>query len=146
MSGLYQEDIKALAQLELAKELSGGVDREFTLDNPLCGDRVRVQLQLVGAEVGQAVLQVKGCILCRASANLIQTRIKGQDLPGVQQIADSFAEMLKGMEGASWPPQGWTALETFRPVGAHKSRHQCVLLPFKAVIQALTQEEATDSE
>jgi NifU-like protein involved in Fe-S cluster formation len=35
----------------------------------------------------------------------------------------------------------WPELAAFTPVHAHKSRHDCVLLPFEALAQALDETE-----
>jgi nitrogen fixation protein NifU and related proteins len=37
--------------------------------------------------------------------------------------------------------RAWPELAAFAPVHAHKSRHECVLLPFEALIRALDQVE-----
>ncbi|MGH6944919.1 MAG: Fe-S cluster assembly sulfur transfer protein SufU, partial [Geminicoccaceae bacterium] len=36
----------------------------------------------------------------------------------------------------------WPELAAFAPVHRHKSRHECVLLPFQALCEALDQAEA----
>jgi NifU-like protein involved in Fe-S cluster formation len=36
-------------------------------------------------------------------------------------------------------PAGWPELSMFEPARAYPSRHRCVLLPFRALLAALTE-------
>jgi NifU-like protein involved in Fe-S cluster formation len=120
---LYNQRIK-----ELAARLESRIaspDVSATLDNPLCGDRVTIELKMENGapvEIGRAV---KGCLLCRASAALLAEQ--GEMAPDVESIR----RMLHGEEVVT--PPGW---EIFAPVSEHKSRHDCVLLPLKAFTKA----------
>jgi hypothetical protein len=53
-----------------------------------------------------------------------------------QPATNPSAARQKSSAGKSWPE-----LAAFAPVHAHKSRHECVLLPFEALIRALDQVE-----
>ena len=49
------------------------------------------------------------------------------------------SEALESMLAADAPPPGgaWADLAAFVPVRPHKSRHDCVLLPFQALLAAI---------
>ncbi len=128
--------------LELARDTTteGRLDApsaSATINNPLCGDRVTIDVIVEGTTLSMLGHKVRGCALCRASATLIGAHAPGQEAVQLKEIADAMTAMLK----SSGPvPEGiWQVVEAFRPVVDHKSRHDCVLLPFQALVEALDQ-------
>ena len=107
-------------------------DASATIDNPLCGDRVTVQLRLKDGRIAALAHEVRGCVLCKASASMLAERAIGLDREGVAKSAGAMEGMLRGDATAVEP-----GFEPFRPVGPYKSRHDCVLLPFRAIERAL---------
>lgn len=127
---LYGEAIKALAARG-----PGSLPEPHaaaTLDNPLCGDRVTVEVRLEDGRVTAVGHRVSGCLLCRASASALSERVGGMEAKDAGHLADEVRAMLKA---EAEPP--FAALAVFLPVRAHKSRHDCVLLPFNALAKAL---------
>ncbi len=135
---IYHDDIKALANSPGRADQLDQPDCEVTLDNPLCGDRVSVALKLKDGRISAEAHQVKGCLLCRASANAIGLAVIGASATDLEKVSEGLQHMLKGEQDETWPIPGWEALALFQPVASHKSRHDCVLLPFKAITQALS--------
>jgi nitrogen fixation NifU-like protein len=129
------------ALLELAKAAYGagrldGAERHASVDNPLCGDRVTVELTLKNGRVAALRQQVKGCVLCQAAASVLGRRAPDADAADIKTNAAAVRAMLK--EGA--PTKGaWPEIAAFSPVARHKSRHDCVLLPFQAAEKALAE-------
>ena len=103
------------------------------MDNPLCGDRVTLDVVLDPpgrvAHIGHVV---RGCLLCEAAAVLIAEqapRRRIEELLGAGAGVDAALRT-----GASFPcPE----LEMFAPVRGVPSRHRCVGLPFEALAAAL---------
>jgi nitrogen fixation protein NifU and related proteins len=128
------------AILDLAKKAAGSgrleaPDARVVVDNPLCGDRVSLDLSLDGGRVRELAHKARGCLLCQAAASVIGARAPGADAAELRAVADQLARDIAGDPaaiGASWPE-----MSAFSPVHAHKSRHECVLLPFQALVQAL---------
>lgn len=104
------------------------------VDNPLCGDRVRVEVQVEQGEVRAVAHRVRGCLLCEAAAAVIGEHAPGGSVTALGALADGVRSMLT--EGRA-PPGGWEVLAMFEPVAARPSRHECVLLPFEALAEAL---------
>ncbi len=128
--------------LELARDTSteGRLDAptaSATVNNPLCGDRVTIDVIVENADISVLGHKVRGCALCRASATLIGAHAPGHDAASLKVVAGAVTAMLK--HGGPAPDGPWQALEAFRPVADHKSRHDCVLLPFQALVDALDQ-------
>ncbi len=126
---LYGAAIKELAAREPAA--LDGADASVTLDNPLCGDRVTLDVALEGGRVTASGHRVKGCLLCRAAAALAEEKAVGLEADDAARLLDQVSGMLKTGAEPAFP-----ALAVFLPVRPHKSRHACVLLPFKALVKA----------
>ena len=131
---LYQDAIKQLAQAAHGQGQLAAATGEAKLDNPLCGDRVRVQVAVASGHIAAIAHETKGCLLCRAAAAVIGMRAVGQDEAGIEAVAEGLEGMLKHAAPA---PADWPELSMFEPARAHPSRHRCVLLPFRALLAAL---------
>ena len=133
-SELYQERIVALAKAKTGAGKLAAPTKSARRDNPLCGDRVTIDVRLDGqgriAEIGQ---QVRGCLLCQASASALASVAVGRDSKGIADLRHD-AERAVGRE-AGEAQEPFTA---FTPVRDHKSRQECVLLPFEALKDALS--------
>jgi nitrogen fixation NifU-like protein len=132
---LYKTDVLRLAAQATGAGKLADATRSVTVDNPLCGDRVTFDVRM-GAEGKIAAVghTVKGCVLCQASASVIGAHAAGESAASLSAVRESLRAMLK--QGAPAPAGAWAMLATFAPVAGHKSRHECLLLPFEAVIQA----------
>ena len=133
---LYQDAIKQFAQAAHGHGTLEHATGEARLSNPLCGDRVRMQLALDAGRIAAIAHETRGCLLCRAAAALIGARATGMDAAAVGAVGDELDAMLKG---AAPGPAAWPELAMFVPARAHASRHRCVLLPFRALSDALRQ-------
>lgn len=141
-SALYQDAIKQMAQAAHGHGQLDNAAGEARLDNPLCGDRVRMQVALDAGRIAAIAHQTKGCLLCRAAASLLGARAVGQDAAAIESVAGELDAMLKG---AAPIPVEWPELAMFVPARAYASRHKCVLLPFRALQAALRNAAAATS-
>jgi nitrogen fixation NifU-like protein len=63
--------------------------------NPLCGDRITMQLRLSGGKIAAVGFTGRGCAISQASASLLTDEIKGKDVDDVEKLnADSVLELL----------------------------------------------------
>ena len=132
---IYQQAILALARTQVGAGSLDGADGSATIFNPLCGDRVRIKLSVAGGRVAALAHEVRGCVLCQASASVIGAAAIGEPEARLRAITDQVESMLR--EAGDAPTGAWSSLGAFHPVAAHKSRHECVLLPFRALLEAL---------
>jgi nitrogen fixation NifU-like protein len=86
--------------------------------NPLCGDRVRIELDVVDAVIRAAAFTANACAICTASASLLTERVTGLPLERAARISD--AEAL-------------AALESEVP----KARVACAVLPLATLREAI---------
>lgn len=134
--GLYHEAIKHFAEAAHGQGRLAAATGEAKLDNPLCGDRVRIQVAAAAGRIEALAHQTRGCLLCRAAAAVIGLRAPGQDEAAVEAAAAGLEDLLQNGAAA---PAGWPELAMFEPARAYPGRHRCILLPFRALLAALAE-------
>jgi|DewCreStandDraft_4_1066084.scaffolds.fasta_scaffold00029_326 nitrogen fixation NifU-like protein len=130
---IYDEAILAEAK---AQSGAGALERpavRVEADNPLCGDRIALELAGSPSRIEALAHRTRGCLLTRAAASLIGRRAPGASTADLRAaIAELEALLATGTPAARWPE-----LAMFTPVRTVRSRHDCVLLPFRALAEAL---------
>jgi len=142
-----QDDLYHQAILDLARQATGhgrleAPQASIRVDNPLCGDRVTLDLALQDGRVSALGHQVRGCLLCQAAAAVIGARAPGQTAAALRDNTERLRRLIvdgSSAEGGAASDGLWPELAAFAPVHRHKSRHECVLLPFIALGRALEQ-------
>lgn len=134
---LYHQALVRLARAADGAGRLGGASAGATVDNPLCGDRVTVEVRLEGGRVAALAHRVRGCILCQASASLLGRGAPGRTPAELAAAHAALAALLRS--GAPPPPGPFADLALFAPVRAVPSRHRCALLPFEALARALAE-------
>ncbi len=134
-SGMYQDGIKALASCNSTLKSLARPDQSASVDNPFCGDRVDLDINIEKGRLTALAHEVRGCMLCHASANGLGESAIGLSREEIDHVSAALTAMLRGEEHSAWPPAGWEFLALFEPVARHKSRHGCVTLAFKALLK-----------
>jgi nitrogen fixation NifU-like protein len=130
---LYHEALVARARAAFGKGRLSDATASATVDNPLCGDRVTLDLAIKDECIDAIGHQVRGCLLCEAAAATIAEHCRGASKPDIEAIGAAARSLMA--EGGALEPR-WQCLEIFRPVHQAKSRRDCVLLPFEALARA----------
>ena len=86
--------------------------------NPLCGDRVRIELDIVDGAIRSAVFTANACAICTASASLLTERVTGVTTAAALRVTEE--ETL-------------AALKVELPAG----RLRCATLPLQTLREAL---------
>lgn len=128
---IYNDVIVAAARDRTHAGRLADADRTATCDNPLCGDRVTLDLMLSEGRVDRLAHKTRGCLLTEAAAALVARHGIGSP-PGA--AATLLSQVRSYLAGDAPPP--WQELSMFEPVRAVRSRHECVLLPFEALVEA----------
>lgn len=134
IDALYQQAILKLAREAGKARRLVQPDAMAMAENPLCGDRITVDLKTSNGRVADFGFDMRGCMLCEAAAALLAREAPGRRPEEIAETGAAFARMLR--EGGPVPP-GWSALDAFMPVKGFPGRHECVLLPFTAAAKAL---------
>jgi nitrogen fixation NifU-like protein len=96
MDDLYREQILDRYKHPRMRGTLDPHDYTYEDDNPLCGDRIRIDLR-VGDDgrVAQAAFSGSGCAISQASADLLTEAVVGKSLEEVKALAkDDILEML----------------------------------------------------
>ena len=134
---LYQAALVERAQAGRRRGRLAVADRSVTLDNPLCGDRVTLDLAFEDGRIAGVGHQVRGCLLCEAAAETIAAHAPGKTAADLAAAAAAVTAIIE--DGAPAPDGEWSCLAIFAPVHKAKSRRDCVRLPFDALGKALAQ-------
>ncbi len=133
---LYQKDLLRYAADAVGEGKMPDADGEATVDNPTCGDRITMQVKVTDGRISAIGHDSRSCVLCQAAASVIGENAAGSTLSDMSNLRAQVEQFLETGDGKF--DEAWQKLKSFQPVAAHKSRHTCVLLPFDAVIEALT--------
>ncbi|NBB70862.1 MAG: iron-sulfur cluster assembly scaffold protein [Alphaproteobacteria bacterium] len=130
---LYGDALRALAEAGRASGRLAAADATATVDNPLCGDRVTLDVALDGDRIAAVGHEVKGCLLCEAAAAVVAAEACGH---GRAEIA-AWPAQVKAYLKATDAPAPFDGLDAFAPARRFRSRHRCVSLAFEALARAL---------
>ncbi len=116
-------------------------------NNPLCGDRVTVYLQLAGDRIENVSFEGAGCAISTASASLMTEALRGKTVAEARWLFDGFHRMLTegpaapGSEPGAGPEIGADAeldkLAVFSGVRAYPMRVKCATLAWHTLKSAL---------
>jgi NifU-like protein involved in Fe-S cluster formation len=108
--------------------------------NPMCGDRIKVYIKMYNEKLIEFSHEAKACALCQASASVLGEHFQGlnkSNLTHLIKLIKTSLENQDGPEQNTWPSEKWQDLDVFNVVRDHKSRKNCVTLPFDALLQAM---------
>lgn len=110
-----------------------------TCDNPLCGDRITLDLRAADGRVTAVGHKTRGCLLTQAAASVVGALAPLASTASLREAARELRELLSDDVEPSR-----AELAVFRAVRPVRSRHACVLLPFDALLGALNRAEHGD--
>lgn len=115
--------------------------------NPLCGDRVRIFLE-VGADdrIQDVSFEGRGCAISVASASLMTELLKGRSVAEVEQLMGGFLQLVKGEHAAGLAEDDRDRLGVMAGVSAFPMRVKCATLAWHAMKAALEHEGRAKTE
>jgi NifU-like protein involved in Fe-S cluster formation len=131
---LYTTEILRLAASLSEPRVLSREDGRAELRSPTCGSRVTAVVQIDDqGHVAALSLQVHACAFGQASSALLERGAVGRGRDEVETAANQLGDWLAGADAEpAWP--GLTALA---PARSRTSRHQAILLPFRALLAAM---------
>ncbi len=106
-------------------------------DNPLCGDKVSVLLDVEDGRIQDIAFQGVGCAISMASASLMTEALKGQSVEEARRLFHVFHDLLTTGAGDSSPDLG--KLAVFTGVREFPMRVKCATLAWHTLLAALSE-------
>lgn len=135
LDALYSKDVLRKA---------GNITRTGRLENPdvtvsrtspVCGSRIRIDLQVADGKVTDYAQEINACALGQSSAAIVAEHVIGKAVDELRAVTWKMRTML--LDGGPPPDGEWTDLAVLASVHDHKARHGAVMLPFEAVIEGI---------
>ena len=105
--------------------------------NPLCGDRVSVEVEITDGLVSDIAFQGSGCAISRASASLMTASLKGRTVSDAEETFGRFHRMLTESQPSRELTDALGKLAVFAGVREFPSRIKCATLPWHTARAAL---------
>ena len=100
--------------------------------NPLCGDRIVLQLRINSGRIEAAAFDGEACTICLASSSMLCENVPGHP---VEDLLDQQQQLSNALESGKGSP-AIDALTPLLGVRSYPSRIQCATLPWKAAARA----------
>ena len=130
---LYRDAIRKHAAQPVGFRRPIDATHQHEADNPLCGDRILIQLRIVHGELEAAAFDGEACAICMASASMLCETLPGHPVSYLENQHDQLQAALTGDSGSSV----MEALVPLLGVKPYPARIRCATLPWSAARSAL---------
>jgi len=116
-------------------------------DNPLCGDKITLEVQVDGDVITDIGFQGSGCAISQASASLMTSAVQGKTKPEAEALFRRVHEMLTSAPSAPVEPSSVGKLAALAGVRQFPMRVKCASLSWHtlhAALQAAAQPVSTE--
>ena len=113
-----------------------GANRRAEGFNPLCGDRVTVEVEMQDGVVQDIRFQGSGCAISKASASMMTESMKGRTRAQAEALFQEFHRLLTG-DAAAPDPAALGKLVVFSGVRGFPIRVKCATLAWHTLRSAL---------
>jgi nitrogen fixation NifU-like protein len=146
VNDLYQEVI--LEHNKNPRNFREIPDADKTADgnNPLCGDALRVYVEMDGDTVKDVSFKGSGCAISKASASMMTQAVKGKTKEELEKLFDEFHRMVLGELDEEVEETHLGKLKIFAGVREFPARVKCASLSWHTLHAALVGEETVSTE
>jgi nitrogen fixation NifU-like protein len=135
LTDLYQQIIVEHNRSPRNFRVLPDANRQAAGDNPLCGDRITLQVRLDGDVIADIGFQGKGCAISQSSASLMTGAVKGRTVADAERLFHAFHDMVTGQAVPDAKVLG--KLAAFAGVRQFPSRVKCANLAWHTLHAAL---------
>lgn len=146
LNELYQEVIldhnknpRNFREMESATNTADG-------NNPLCGDALRVYVEMEDDKVKDVAFKGSGCAISKASASMMTQVVKGKSKDDAEVLFDEFHKMVTGELDIEADENHLGKLKIFAGVLEFPARVKCASLSWHTLHAALSGEEEISTE
>jgi nitrogen fixation protein NifU and related proteins len=102
--------------------------------NPVCGDQVQVEIEVVDGRIARVSSRARGCSIAVASGSVMTELVQGETPAEARSQSESLARVVRGERA----PEALDArLRAFGRVATLPSRQRCATLAWEALAEAL---------
>lgn len=139
LGSLYQEVILDHYKRPRNRGEMDSPDADVTVNNPSCGDTIRMQLRLTAdGRIEEVRFRGEGCSISQASVSMLTGLLEGRTRDEVETLADRFKELLHGDADAA-KDKALGQARALQGVSKFPTRIRCAFLGWEAAQQALSQ-------
>lgn len=102
------------------------------MNNPTCGDRIRLQLQVEDGIVKDAKFEGEGCSISMSSASMMTEAVKGKKVEDALKMSKMFSNMMLG-EDIDDEEMEIGDIQALQGVSQFPARIKCATLAWKAM-------------
>lgn len=113
--------------------------------NPLCGDHLDIELNLDGEKIDSIAFHGESCAICKASASMMTTVVKGKTRSDAATLIKEFRDMATGTLDINGNHH-LGRLTVFAGVRDLPTRVKCAILPWHTLHAALNSVTTTSTE
>ena len=114
--------------------------------NPLCGDKISLDVMVDGDVVADIRFTGEGCAISKASASMMTQAIKGKTREEAERLYEDFHDLVTGKVPGT-PDKSLGSLRAFAGVARFPTRVKCATMAWHALRQAIGSElEARDGK
>jgi len=146
LSDLYQEVILDHNKNPRNFREIEDADRSATGNNPLCGDALRVYVDLDDNKIVDVAFKGSGCAISKASASMMTQTLKGKTRDEAELLFKEFHEMVTGGLDIEADENHLGKLKIFAGVLEFPARVKCASLSWHTLHAALKGEEVVSTE
>lgn len=116
-------------------------DDVFTvnMNNPTCGDRIRLNMKVEDGKITDAKFTGEGCSISLSSADMMAELVKGKSVDDAMRLSEIFSEMMLGKDYDD-ETYDLEDIEALQGVSKFPARIKCATLAWKAMEKALKEE------
>jgi nitrogen fixation NifU-like protein len=111
--------------------------REAEGANPLCGDQIKLEVELAGDRIADIGFQGSGCAISQASASLLTGAVQGKSTADAQELFRQVHAMLTSAPGTAVDTAKLGKLAALAGVRQFPVRVKCASLPWHTLRAAL---------
>jgi nitrogen fixation protein NifU and related proteins len=135
LNSLYQELILQHYRKPKNRGTLEAADAEVTMNNPVCGDQITLQLGLEGDTIAAARFSGQGCAISQASASMMAHLLEGKTVEEAAELQERFTRVMHGDEEAA-RDRSLGDLRALAGVAKFPVRVKCALLAWNALEEA----------
>lgn len=114
-----------------------GANRHAEGHNPLCGDHIKLSMNVLEDKIETIAFEGEGCAICKASASMMTGAVKGKSVRDAEAMVEEFRGMATGTLDPDSAGNHLGKLKVFAGVKDLPSRVKCAILPWHTLHAAL---------